>query len=114
MVLVRGMGIGVRSVVSTLLLLFVIIYVFAILCTQLVGDDNSDFKTVPASMNQLMLMGALPDQADAFNTLLKQSVSCYIIMLAYLTIAALSIMNMLIAVMCEVVGVVAEVEKAEK
>jgi len=117
MVLIKGMVIAIRSVFSTLLLLMIIIYVFAILLTQMLSETptgiDQKFQTVPQSMNTLLLQGVFPDQGDAINALLAEDLSYYFILLAYLVIGSLTVMNMLIGVICEVVTVVAQVEKEE-
>jgi len=117
MVLIKGMLIAIRSVVSTLLLLVIIIYVFAILLTQMLSGSTTGqeqkFETVPQSMNTLLLQGVFPDQGDAINALLAESLSYYFILLIYLVVGSLTVMNMLIGVICEVVTVVAQVEKEE-
>ena len=64
-------------------------------------------------MNTLLMAGALPDQsaliedAGAFHFLL------YPLMLLYMLLASLTVMNMLVGILCEVVSVVSAVEKEE-
>ncbi|CAJ1443343.1 unnamed protein product [Effrenium voratum] len=57
-VLVKGIGMGLRSVLSTLFLMMVVIYVFAIIFTQLFRDTEEAegcYENVLQSMNCLML-----------------------------------------------------------
>eukprot|EP00929_Paragymnodinium_shiwhaense_P106237 TRINITY_DN71475_c0_g3_i1.p1 TRINITY_DN71475_c0_g3~~TRINITY_DN71475_c0_g3_i1.p1 ORF type:complete len:1085 (-),score=296.00 TRINITY_DN71475_c0_g3_i1:406-3660(-) len=114
MVLIKGLAMAMRSVFSTLVLMVLIMYVFAILCTQLMADDftgKNSFQTVPKSMNYLMLQGIFADQADFIMKTLDIGVVYYFIVLAYMVVGALTLLNMLIGVICEVVAVVAKVEK---
>lgn len=116
MVLVKGMLEGIRSVSATMLLLMLIIYVFAVLFTQLLsGTEVGEgcFDTVPQAMNCLLLQGVFPDQSSIIEKMLSADLRYYLFMLIYLVFVSLTIMNMLIAVLCEVVSVVAQVDKEE-
>jgi len=120
MVLIKGMMIATRSVFSTLALLVIIIYVFAILLTQTLSTIDAekfpvvkDFETVPQSMNTLLLQGVFPDQGASINALLAVDISYYFILILYLVVGSLTVMNMLLGVICEVISVVAQVEKEE-
>jgi len=120
MVLIKGMMIATRSVFSTLALLVIIIYVFAILLTQTLSTIDAekfpavkDFETVPTSMNTLLLQGVFPDQGASINALLAVDISYYFILILYLVVGSLTVMNMLLGVICEVISVVAQVEKEE-
>mmetsp|Transcript_88887 Transcript_88887/g.250342 ORF Transcript_88887/g.250342 Transcript_88887/m.250342 type:complete len:641 (-) Transcript_88887:37-1959(-) len=116
MYLVKGMMMAVRSVFSTLFLMIVVIYVFAILFTQLLSHDPAGkdcFENVPQAMNCLLIDGVFTDQGDAINKMLEAGPVYYVFMLLYLLIGSCTVMNMLIGVLCEVVGVVAQVEKEQ-
>merc|ERR1712066_88379 len=58
-ILVKGMVSAMRSVCSTMGLLFIMIYIYGILFTQLLADFKFKkagiFETVPQSMNFLLL-----------------------------------------------------------
>merc|ERR1719277_1565411 len=108
MVLIKGMVIAIRSVFSTLLLLVLIIYVFAILFTQLLSGTEAGagcFDNVPTSMNCLLLSGIFSDQADFVQKLLDADIMYYLLIMVYLILGSLVVMNMLIGVICEVVSV---------
>lgn len=91
-----------------------IIYVFAITFRQLtdgtaIGDQY--FPSVPTSINSLLLDGVLPDNAQIVNDLADEEWYYWPIIMFFLLLAALTVMNMLVGVLVEVVGTVAEAEK---
>lgn len=116
MVMIKAMGVAMRSVFFALCLLMSIIYVFAIAFTQLlegtaVGD--SWFSSVPISMNTLLLRGTMPDQEEVVEDVATQHWFFRFFMLFYILLASLTVMNMLVGILCEVVSVVSTVEKEE-
>lgn len=114
MVLIKGMVVAMRSVFFTLCLLAGIIYVFGIMFVQLLkGTPNGDnyFPTVPDAMNSLLLDGTLPDQAQIINDVGDEGWVYRFLVLFYILLASLTVMNMLVGVLCEVVSVVSAVEK---
>jgi len=117
MILVKGMFEGIRSVSATLILLVLIIYVFAVMFTQLLSGTEVGagcFDSVPEAMNCLLLEGVFTEQAEFIRKLLDADWKYYFFMLVYLLFVSLTVMNMLIAVLCEVVSVVAQVDKDEQ
>lgn len=117
MIMIRGMVAASRSVFFTLLLLILVLYVFAIAFTQLCSESNIGqkyFNTVPDSMFTLLIYGTLLDNIGALARELG-SHQLYIAALFFIfvLIAALTVMNMLIGVLCEVVNAVAATEKEE-
>jgi len=116
MILVKGMLMAMRSVSATLMLLVIIIYVFAIMFTQLLWNDPAGqgcFETVPMAMNCLLMNGVFSDQAQFIDGLLSASIFYYVFVLCYMVLGSLTVMNMLIGVICEVVSVVAQTETDE-
>jgi hypothetical protein len=116
MILVKGMVVAIRSVVATLALLMIIIYVFALLLTQqLSGTEDAigSFETVPQAMNTLLLNGIFTEEREFISKMLGISGVYYTISIIYLLLASLTVGNMLIGVLCEVVSVTASVEKEE-
>eukprot|EP00930_Biecheleria_cincta_P057118 TRINITY_DN43102_c0_g1_i1.p1 TRINITY_DN43102_c0_g1~~TRINITY_DN43102_c0_g1_i1.p1 ORF type:complete len:608 (+),score=115.53 TRINITY_DN43102_c0_g1_i1:77-1900(+) len=121
MVMIRAMMIAIRSVMFSLCILLGMVYVFALAFTQLLdGEDSSDesvantkFRTVAVSMNTLLLQGALPDQADMIDDLGKIHWAYHLFMLFFMLLASLTVMNMLIGTLCQVVSVVSTVENEE-
>jgi len=119
MILIKGMVAATRSVFFTLVLLVSAIYVFAIAFVQL--SEGSDvgvkyFKTTPDAMFTLLLRGTYLDEVTEFVTDLKLHEQYWLLIglfLLFVLLAAQTLMNMLIGVLCEVVSVVAAAEKEE-
>jgi voltage-gated sodium channel len=112
MILLKGLSMATRSVLMTLLLLSVIIYVFAITFTQLTSGEVPFFLTVPESMNTLLLHGCFgEDLPDVVNTVGGHNPALGALMVCFVLLASLTVMNMLVGVLVEVVSVVAAVEK---
>jgi hypothetical protein len=113
-ILVKGIGIATRSVFFTLVLLFIIIYVFAVVFRQITRDTEMGdlyFENVPTSINSLLLDGVLPDNAQIVNDLAGQDWYLWPLIMFFILLASLTVMNMLVGVLVEVVGVVADAEK---
>mmetsp|Transcript_52606 Transcript_52606/g.125647 ORF Transcript_52606/g.125647 Transcript_52606/m.125647 type:complete len:753 (+) Transcript_52606:112-2370(+) len=117
MILVKGMLTASRSVLFTLLLLFILTYVFAIALTQLLADTDVGeihFSSVPRSMFTLWIHGTLLDEINILQRQIgKESWICTAIFFVFVLLASLTVMNMLIGVLCEVVQTVAATEKEE-
>jgi hypothetical protein len=115
MILVKGMGVALRSVTSMLGLLVLIMYVFSIIFTELFRDSNAaagiGFETVMESMNTLLLHCILVDQGDILQKLLDKGVTYYVVMVIFLVLTTMTVFNMLIGVMCEQIGGTAEYER---
>merc|ERR1719440_2731180 len=114
MVLIKGMAVAMRSVLFTLILLAGIIYVFGIAFVHLTKDKEQGevyFPTVGRAMNSLLLDGTLPDQAPLVTDVGKEGWVYRIVILFYILFTSLTVMNMLVGVLCEVVSVVSSVEK---
>eukprot|EP00927_Polykrikos_kofoidii_P085954 TRINITY_DN9488_c0_g1_i1.p1 TRINITY_DN9488_c0_g1~~TRINITY_DN9488_c0_g1_i1.p1 ORF type:complete len:749 (-),score=141.38 TRINITY_DN9488_c0_g1_i1:22-2067(-) len=120
-ILIKGIAVASRSVFFTLVLMLIIMYVFAIilrqLCEQLVDVDSDPelidryFSSVGHSMSTLLLDGVLPDVADVVRHTSRQSPILGILVMGFILLASLTVMNMLVGVLCEVVSVVSSVEK---
>mmetsp|Transcript_60736 Transcript_60736/g.144652 ORF Transcript_60736/g.144652 Transcript_60736/m.144652 type:complete len:826 (-) Transcript_60736:167-2644(-) len=117
MILIKGMLAASRSVVFTLLLLLILMYVFAIAMTQLLAEakhSKDEFRTVLQSMYTLWLHGTLLDDINWLqHKISKDSKLCTVIFFLFVLLASLTVMNMLIGVLCEVVSSVAAFEKEE-
>eukprot|EP00931_Biecheleriopsis_adriatica_P117257 TRINITY_DN92794_c0_g1_i1.p1 TRINITY_DN92794_c0_g1~~TRINITY_DN92794_c0_g1_i1.p1 ORF type:complete len:669 (+),score=115.46 TRINITY_DN92794_c0_g1_i1:84-2090(+) len=119
LIMVKAIMVSMRTVVYALILLFVMVYVFAIAFTQLMEGKTKEpgtasydnFRTVPMAINTLLLSGALPDQASLVDTMSAESPVYYFMMLAFLFFASLTVMNMLIGILCDVISDVSDVEK---
>jgi len=117
MILVKGIGVATRSVFFTLCLLIIIIYVFAVGLTQVTDGveplHSRYFGNVLESMSTLLLRGTLPDLADLVNTMGRANYVFACVMLLFILMSSLTVMNMLVGVLVEVVSVVAAVEKEQ-
>jgi len=118
LILIKGMVAAMRSVLFTLCLLAIIIYVFGIAFRQLVGDlakneeGYSYFGSVPTAMHTLLIDGTLMDGTGAVIKELGNLGYFYAALFyVFILLAALTVMNMLIGVLCEVVSAVAATEK---
>lgn len=116
MVLARGMVLALRSVLSVMFLLVLVIFLFAIIFTQLLrGSDTGDgkFESVPQAMNFLLLQVLCGFDANLINQLLAASWIAYVLYLVFVVIASMTIMNMLIGILCDVVSTTTKTESDE-
>lgn len=116
LILIKGMASATRSVFFVCILLGICMYTFAIAFKQLsrttktVGEEL--FPTVPQAILTLLLHGALMDQvSDVVYKIGDESPICMALFLVFTLLAALTVMNMLIGVLCEVVNAVAVAER---
>jgi len=103
-----------RSVFVTLCLLVCVIYVFALCFRHLTaGEDIGDkyFSSVPAAMTSLFLHGVIPDMSPFVTDVSASSFIFGFLVVAFILIATLMVLNMLVGVLVEVVGGVASLEK---
>lgn len=116
MILIKGILVATRSVFFTLLLLVILIYVFAIAFTQLAKDEDAIrtqyFSSVSESMVTLMVAGAMPDLAQQLDDIRSVSPLVALVYMLFVLMSSLTLMNMLIGVLVEVVTEVSRVEKA--
>jgi len=116
LILVKGMVAATRSVASTLCLLIIFMYIFAIVFTQQVGKIagfEEPFGSMSMSMFTLLLSGTLLDDCTAMiHPMIVHGMYFEIVlMLIYILLSAFTVLNMLIGVLCEVVSETAEVER---
>merc|ERR1719471_368563 len=110
-ILIKAIAIATRAVSAVLTLLLAIIYAFAILFTQLLSGTAAGagcFETVPQAMISLLHQGVFADQADFISGLLDVDWSYYALMVMYLIVATLTVLNLLIGLLCEIIRVVAQ------
>jgi len=113
-ILVKSIGAAVRCMFVTLCMLIIIIYIFAIMFTQLLSGTpvaESHFDSVPEAMNFMLLQVLCGFDTDFVARLLDQGFIYYLLWLTYVLIGSLSIMNVLIGILCEVVSGTAGLEK---
>jgi len=115
LILIKGMIASVRSVFFTMLLIFLILYVFSILFRQL--TDGSDlgatyFPSMTTTANNLVVRGVFfQDAGDMQLDFVKDNqqhlLFCYYL---FVLLATLTVLNMLIGVLCEVIFATADFE----
>mmetsp|Transcript_44593 Transcript_44593/g.105730 ORF Transcript_44593/g.105730 Transcript_44593/m.105730 type:complete len:628 (-) Transcript_44593:92-1975(-) len=113
-ILVKGMGVAMRSMLVTLSILILVIYIFAIMFTQLMSDSEplgGPFSTVPNAMNFMLSQVLCGFDAEVLTRILKVGWPYYVLWLLFVLLASLTIMNMLIGILCDVVTATAESEK---
>eukprot|EP00929_Paragymnodinium_shiwhaense_P095734 TRINITY_DN57005_c0_g1_i1.p1 TRINITY_DN57005_c0_g1~~TRINITY_DN57005_c0_g1_i1.p1 ORF type:complete len:718 (-),score=88.40 TRINITY_DN57005_c0_g1_i1:9-2162(-) len=114
LILIKGMMAASRSVFFTLCLLVLIIYIFAIafrLLTDGLPLGDAYFSSVPTAMGSLLLLGTIPDMEQIVRDCSTADIFMGALILLFILVASLTVMNMLIGVLCEVVSVVASVER---
>lgn len=115
LVLLKGMVAAARSVFSTLVLLILFTYVFAIIFKQQAGEIeglHEYFRTIPEAMWNLLLAGTLLDNiTDRLNLMRETAPFMAGVFMFWVLISSFTILNMLIGVLCEVVAATAEAEK---
>merc|ERR1719456_2044539 len=94
----------------------IITYVCAIALVNVVGKDSyiqeKYFPNVRESIHNLIIFGTFLDALSDFILAVKaESPVCFIFTWIYISLASLTVMNMLIGVLCEVISAVAEEEK---
>lgn len=115
LIMIKGMVKAAATVSYTLGLLIIFTYVFAIALTQLsVGTEFREryFKGVALSMYSLIVYGTFLDSLAEFcDDIRAESTPCLIAVTIFVVVASMTVMNMLIGVLCEVIAAVAEDEK---
>eukprot|EP00928_Gymnodinium_smaydae_P022249 TRINITY_DN18745_c0_g1_i1.p1 TRINITY_DN18745_c0_g1~~TRINITY_DN18745_c0_g1_i1.p1 ORF type:complete len:716 (-),score=122.51 TRINITY_DN18745_c0_g1_i1:41-2188(-) len=115
MVMIKGMMAAARSVCFTLGFLFIIMYIFGIAFVQLSADTAAavHFPDVLSSIYTLLIHGIFQDSLLQFTTELKPFPILALLFYAFVLVGSLTLMNMLIGVLCEVVSAVAATEQEE-
>jgi len=113
-VIVRGILVVMRTVVLICILLTSLLYVFGILFVQVARDtelnDDGSYRDVPSAMWSLVMGGLIPSVAPMTQDFARENVFFAIMFMVFVLFGFLTIMNMLIGVLVQVVGVVATVE----
>merc|ERR1719171_3273435 len=108
-ILIKGILVASRSVFFTLVLLIIILYFFGVVFRQL--TDGSEigaqyYPSVGAAMRSLLLDYILADQSKPIRDHGDDNVFLGILSLVYMLLAGLTVMNMLVGVLVEVITVV--------
>jgi len=114
--MVKGMVAGIRAVNSALMILGLIVYVFAIIMNGLLGAEPEVleyFGTVREAMVTLLVNGVLLDDVSGLvRTMIEvKNVPALLFFAVFILLSALTVMNMLIGTLCEVVIDVSAEEK---
>merc|ERR1719282_1235377 len=97
-------------------MLLLIIYIFSILFTELLRDNpdvKGSFTTVPKGMYSLLTQVLCGVDSDFMKMMKEAGIVYYVLFLAFDLLAVLTVMNMLIGVLCDVVSSVSDMEKTE-
>lgn len=113
-VIVKSIGVAFRSVGFFLLLMVIILYVFAVFFRSVTKDTpigKQYFDNVLIAMNSLLLDGVLPLYARLIRDVSEANILFWPLMIIFILLASVTVMNMLVGVLVEVVRVVAERER---
>lgn len=114
MILAEGIVLAVRSVAAVLVFMALVIYIFSIIFTELLRDTpvaKGNFEHVPQSINTLLLQVVCGFDSGLLSKLQASSIGCYLLFLVYFLTASLTLMNMLVGAICDVVATVSSDEK---
>jgi hypothetical protein len=120
----KGMKVASRAVCSSLLMVTILIYTFAIVLNMFLKEEKEvnaataprNFETITSTMWTLLMDGTFMDSSgNVLTTLLWTGKpvcvgSCFLFM-TFILMSCITVMNMLIGVLCEVVSAVAQAEK---
>lgn len=117
MVLLRGMIMALRSAIVVLLLQALIVYIYAIVFKLLLDDSDigpGKFESVPQAMFFLLTQLIVGFDADFFASILGVGSFYYVIFMSYVFVASLTMMNMLVGIICQVMSTVSDLENEEQ
>lgn len=118
MILIKGMVTAMKSVLYVMGLLVLITYVFAIALAQLSEGTYSGetyFSSVPTAMLSLTTYCTLQDNLTQFcDDIRADSGFNLFLVLVFIALGFLTVLNMLVGVLCEVVSRVADQEKEDR
>lgn len=113
-ILVKGLGVASRSVFFTLCMLGLLIYVYGIAFKHLCKDTNVGsvyFQTLSQSMFTLFYSGCFFDGISMLAEMMfAESFIFGILLMSFLLLAPLTVMNMLVGVLVQVLQVLSQVE----
>jgi len=118
LILIKGLVAATRAVCVTLVLLMLILYVFGIAFRQLTDETEVGeefFPGVLSSMHSLIIFGIQFDGVLDMMVVVEEHSAYHLIILFYffVLLATLTVLNMLIGVLCEVITTVANVEQEQ-
>lgn len=116
MLLIKGIVVATRSVFFTLALLGIFIYVFSIIFIQLTRDTtlgDKYFTRFTESMLTLLLDAVLPDLSVFMREIIDEGAVVAIVMFVFILLGSVTMMNMLVGVLVEVIKTVSEIEREQ-
>lgn len=114
LIVMKGLAYASRSVCMFFALWITIVYVFAIIFSQLLESSPAGhelFKTIPESMDTLLLTGVFGSQAEVMHQITEGNPVAWPLIVFFMALVSLTIMYMLIGVMNDSMSVVASTEK---
>lgn len=118
--MIKGVKVAGRAVGSALLMLLMLVYVFAIIMFTLLKNEedpriDSRFRRLGLVMWTLLIDGTFMDGIGYVSRSLLENdlYAPLVVLLVFVLCSALTVMNMLIGVLCEVVSAVAASEKED-
>jgi len=115
LILVKAMVASIRSCFFVFLLLAMMLYIFGIFFRQLTAGTPAGeayFTSVLSSMHTLWLDGTLLDNTSQIvDALWEEGIALVLIFYVFVLLSALTLMNMLVGVLVEVVSAVAATER---
>lgn len=115
MMMLKGIAAALRSVFTTILMLVVLLYVFAIIFKSQSEDNEAlreFFPTVLGSMYRLLMHGSFLDNCtDAMDLISTENQALATVFLCFIILSSFMVLNMLVGILCDVVR---EVSLAEK
>jgi hypothetical protein len=122
----KGMCVASRAVCSSLVMVLIMVYTFAIILNMGLKEEDDinntvkprNFTTIGTTMWTLLMDGTFMDSTGfLLSTMLFSgkpvAIMCCGVFITFILLSAITIMNMLIGVLCEVVSAVAQGEKDE-
>mmetsp|Transcript_66606 Transcript_66606/g.192355 ORF Transcript_66606/g.192355 Transcript_66606/m.192355 type:complete len:773 (-) Transcript_66606:136-2454(-) len=116
MVLIKGLVSASRSVLLTMLLLCTVVFLFSVTFKQVTKDTalgDKYFKSLAASMFNLLVYATFPDFAQIVEDATAEHIIFGLLLFAYVFIAFFTVLNLLVGVIVQVVEVVSAVEHEE-
>eukprot|EP00928_Gymnodinium_smaydae_P080690 TRINITY_DN6433_c0_g1_i1.p1 TRINITY_DN6433_c0_g1~~TRINITY_DN6433_c0_g1_i1.p1 ORF type:complete len:630 (-),score=84.67 TRINITY_DN6433_c0_g1_i1:303-2192(-) len=114
--LIKGIRVGLRAVLSSLILVFILIYMFGMVLHMFLKEVDSvqeHFANLPLCMWTLLMDGVLTDSTkETLDKLIEaEEWLMLLLFLFFVLLSCMTVMNMLIGVLCEVVSAVKKIEE---
>jgi len=117
MVMIKGIAVGMRSVIAACILLFFITYIFAIVFRQMTAGSRvggRSFSSVPQSIVTLFIEIIFAGEGLTLTTLTSETGwHAGLLFVIFIFLTSLTIVNMLIGVICDVMTTAAQERKEQ-